>query len=534
MLAVVCLANGDGGVVLVGVDDDGTVKGAPHRHDDRTDPARTEALIANRTAPPLPVAVSVFDLDGKDVIVVEVDAPSGGLVATTSGRYLRRVTGVDGKPECLPMQPHETVARVTSLGDRDLSALPLPSASEHDLAGSELQRFRDLAATGGDRVLGGLSDQDLLSALGFRTVDGDLTVGALLCFGTESAIQRLVPTHESAFQVLDRLDRVQSNRIARSPLIKTMVDLVEAVAPYNSEEEVEQGLLRIGLPLYAEVSIRELVANALVHRDYSVNGQVRVALEDRTLTVSNPGGFPEGITIQNLLAAPPRARNPRLADAFKRAGLVERVGRGVNRVFRSQLALGRAEPDYGRSTREWVEVRLPANAADKELAAFVAGLQRSGELLDLRTLQVLHEVWNERRIASGRAGELLQVSVSEARAVLNELVERGLLEARGERKGRTYLLSSSLYRELGRPAAYVRTRGFDAIQHEQMVLTYVKEHDTITRQEAAGLCQLSPAQASSLLRRMRDDGRLQMHGARRTAHYRLGSGPSESGHHDER
>lgn len=68
-----------------------------------------------------------------------------------------------------------------------------------------------------------------------------------------------------------------------------------------------------------------------------------MVIENQTLAINSPGGFPDGITIGNLLAAPPQARNPRLAEAFKQAGLVERTGRGINRVFRSQLALGRPE-----------------------------------------------------------------------------------------------------------------------------------------------------------------------------------------------
>src|SRR5690606_12855853 len=170
----------------------------------------------------------------------------------------------------------------------------------------------------------------------------------------------------------------------------------------------EVGLFRVGLPAFAEVGVRELVANALVHRDYGAMGQVRVLIEDRTLTISNPGGFPEGITIDNLLTAPPQARNPRLADAFKRAGLVERIGRGVNRVFRGQLELGRPAPDYSRSTHRWVEARLRAGPADRDLAAYVSEARRNGKTRDLFTLHVLHEVRSERRIRSARVVKLQQ------------------------------------------------------------------------------------------------------------------------------
>jgi ATP-dependent DNA helicase RecG len=521
--AAVCMVNGEGGLILIGVDDDGKVVGADPRHEGGTDPIRVAALIANQTSPSLVTVVQcTTDGRGGDVIVVTVPR-SAGVTATADGYYVRRALDVHGKPQCLPMQPHEAVARLARIGAQDASAVPLPDATDDDLSTAELQRFRDLAGAAGDRVLTELADRDLVSALGFRAPDGGLTLGAVLLFGRTESIARHVPTHEVAFQVLADLE-VRAQWSSTDPLVTAMVTLVESVEPYNPQEEHQSGLFRVGLPLYADVSLRELIANALVHRDFTRRGCVQVSIEDGALSISNPGGFPEGVTIANLLVAPPQARNPRLADAFKRAGLVERTGRGVNRVYQSQLELGRPEPDYGRSTQHWVEVRLRAGPADKELAAFIAQARRDGRPLPLDALQVLHEVREERRITSSRAGELLQVDAGEARATLNGLVERGYLEARGEGKGRTYHLSAALYRELGGPAAYVRTRGFDRIQQQEMVKTYVRQHGAITRAEAAELCHLSGDQASRLLVAMRDDGVLTMTGNRRTARYHFREG----------
>lgn len=516
--AVVCLANREGGMLLIGVQDDGTVIGADPRHGRETDPARLAALVANSTSPALAVTVQCHDVtEDTQIIVIRVPR-AAGLTATTDGSYLRRAMDVHGKPQCLPMQPHEAMARLTQLGGQDASVLPLADAGLEDLDADEIRRFRDLARGSGNAILADLSKRDLLAALGFLLADETLTLGAVLMFGNPAAITRFAPTHETAFQVVDAL-KVRKQEIRRTPLVRAMQDLMTSVAPYNSEEEVEVGPFRVSLPLYAEVSLRELLANALLHRDYTRNGQVLVSIEDSTLSITNPGGFPEGVNIANLLVAPPQARNPRIADAFKRAGLVERTGRGVNRVFFSQLELGRPQPDYGRTTQDWVEVRLRAGPADKEIAAYVAESRRKGEPLALPTLQVLHEVREERRITSTRASELLQVGVAEARTVLNHLVERGLLEARGERKGRTYHLSAALYRSLGGGADYVRTRGFDRIQQEQMVMTYVNEHGSISRGDAAELCHLSPDQATRLLTRLRDESRLVMTGKRRTARY---------------
>lgn len=518
---IVCLANGDGGVLLIGVDDDGSVIGARPRHGSSTNPERLPALVANTTSPPVNVTASTVEIDGETVIVIEVPKQTS-LVSTTSGVYVRRALDVTGQPQCLPMQPHDALARLASIGQRDLSAMPVLGATNDDLDEIEIGRFRETVRTIGDRALAELSTEDLVSALGFRTVDGELVTGAILMFGTEQALKRFVPTHEVAFQVLEGTGGVQVNRIQRTPLIRAMTELSGAIASFNPEEEVEHGLLRVGLPRFSDVAIRETIANALVHRNYGLVGQVRVAIENGVLSVTSPGAFPDGVTIHNLLSVPPKPRNPLLADAFKRAGLVERTGRGINRVFAGQLELGRPAPDYSRSNNDWVEVRMRSGPADQDLAAFIASVRSRGDgTVDLRFLQVLHEVRQERRITSDRAAEVLQVSIDEARASLNELVEQGLLEARGERKGRSYHLASSVYDQLGEQAEYVRTRGFDSLQHEQMVLTYVEKYREIRRSNVVELCQLEPAQATRLLARMVENKKLELRGEKRGAHYVL-------------
>jgi ATP-dependent DNA helicase RecG len=121
------------------------------------------------------------------------------------------------------------------------------------------------------------------------------------------------------------------------------------VCAWTPQAEIDAGLLRLSIPLVPREAVREVVANALVHRDYTRLGPVQVQLTDESLTVSNPGGFPEGITLGNFLRES-RPRSPLLADAFARAGLVERTGRGINRMFESTLRIGRDAPDLSRSS----------------------------------------------------------------------------------------------------------------------------------------------------------------------------------------
>jgi ATP-dependent DNA helicase RecG len=520
--AVVCLANGTGGVLLVGVEDDGRVTGARPRHEaGRTDPLRVQALIANSTQPPVSAAVATVQVDDHAVLAILVpDSPR--VVGTTKGTYVRRAIAADGRPTCLPYHAHEMLAHEVDRGAVDWASLRVNGAIWEDLDPLEFERLRRLVTTAGDgadRVLATLSDREIANALGLVRADTDVTAGALLLFGREEALARFLPTHEAAFQVLRGLE-VEANDFFRLPLLRLAEELFARFRARNREEELDFGLLRVAVSAYSQTAFREALANALIHRDYTRRGAVHVQWSEGQLEVASPGGFPSGIRLDNLLTAPPHPRSPLLADAFKRAGLVERTGRGINRMFAEQLRVGRPAPDYGRSSEDQVIAVLPGGPANLAMTRWVLEQERQqGSPLGLSELQVLAELTRERRATTAELSRVLQRTDAETRNLLTRMVERGWVEARGERKGRSWHLSAAIYRVLESPAGYVRVRGFEPLQQEHMVLQYVDAHGQITRAEAADLCSIAPDQASRLLRKLARRGDLVQHGERRWSTY---------------
>ncbi|QJY45673.1 ATP-binding protein [Pseudonocardia broussonetiae] len=520
--AVVCLANGAGGLLLLGVEDDGTPTGSRPRHETgRTDPLRVQAYVANTTQPPVSVTVQSVDVDGVEIVALDVpDSPR--VTGTTRGTYVRRAVGSDGRPMCIPFHAHEMLAHDIDRGAVDHAAIPVVGARLDDLDPVEFDRVRRLvneAGARGDRILAGLSDHEILQALGMARDDHVVTVGALLLFGRSSAIRRFVPTHEAAFQVLRGL-QVEANEFFVEPLFRLAEAMYARFEARNREQELQWGLLRVPLPDYSQTAFREALANALTHRDYTRRGAVHVQWEDDQLEISSPGGLPAGVTVQNLLVTPPRPRSPLLADAFKRTGLVERTGRGVNRMFAEQLRVGRAAPDFGRTSHEQVVAILPGGPADAALTRWVLEQERESDRpLPLPDLQVLSELVRERRAGTAELSQVLQRTESETRHLLVRMVEQGWVEARGDGKGRSWHLSAAVHRALEEPSGYVRVRGFEPMQQEQMVLSYVTAHGRISRGQAAELCSLAPAQASRLLGRLVGSGKLVRRGERRGSYY---------------
>lgn len=415
------------------------------------------------------------------------------------------------------MQPADFQSLQSSRGLLDYTSLVVESASWEDLDPLEFERFRRFLRENpgrGDEALLQLSDPELAKALGAVEANHEVTrvrVLGLLLFGKEASLRRLLPTHEVAFQVL-RGQEVEVNEFFRAPLLRVMEEVLQRFRARYCEEELMMGLLRVGVPEYSERAFREAVANALIHRDYTRLGAVHIQWYDDHLVISNPGGFPEGVRLDNILVTPPRPRNPLLADAFKRAGIVERTGRGVDIIFTEQLRTGRPAPSYARSTPTDVVLVLYGGKANLEFVRLVMEENRAGRLVGLDELLILNALWRERSLTTPQAAMLLQKPEPDARAVLERLVESGLVEARGERKGRTYHLSAATYKRLGLPSAYVRRRGFEPLQQEQMILQYVRAHGRITRREAAELCQISPFQASRLLQKLVKQEKLAAHG----------------------
>ncbi|HEU4629953.1 MAG TPA: ATP-binding protein [Gemmatimonadaceae bacterium] len=520
---VVCLANGRGGVFLVGVEDDGRITGARPRHGSYTDPRRLEALIANQTVPSCPVACGVATLDGHTILVLEV--PAGRpITSTNAGVYKRRAIDAHGRPQCVPLLYHEMLSREAERGRLDPSALVVPEARWEDLDPLEIERVRQAIARNpgrADASLLTLSDVELTRALGLtegaERVERVRLAGLLLA-GREEALRRLVPTHEVAFQALSGT-RVTVNEFSRAPLVRVAEEIARRFEARNQETELAVGPVRVGIPDYSPSGFREALHNALIHRDYGRLGAVHVQWRDEEIEIGNPGGLPDDVRLDNLLVTTPRPRNPVLADAFKRIGLVERTGRGIDTIYEGQLRYGRPVPDYSRSTATTVQVVLPGGPADLALARLVVERDAPGRRVTVDELLVVNAVARERRIDVAQAAVLIQRSEGAARAVLERLVESGVLEARQERRERLYRFSAATERALGAPAAPAGLPGVDPIHRERMILQYVDTHGRITRSQAAELCQLEPREARGALERLVKRGELVVRGARRGSYY---------------
>lgn len=480
------------------------------------------AFIANKTVPPVPVRCEILDLE-KPILKISVPRRTS-ITASSSGKMQRRRLKADGTPENVPMYPYEIAGRLSDLSLFDYSVQPVPDGDYQDLDPVERERLRQIIRKyRGEPALLELDNEELDKALQMVVqVDKKLvpTYTGLLLIGKAERLKALMPTAETAIQVLEGTD-IRVNESFFLPILSAFEKITEYVAAWNHEEEMEEGLFRVSIPDFDKRAFREALVNAFCHRDYSMLGRVRVEINSEGMLISNPGGFIEGINADNLLDAEPHGRNPVLADALKRIGLAERTGRGIDRIYEGSLLYGRLLPDYSRSTSTSVRLFIPRGMPDRAFVRMISEeQQRLGHPLPIYALLVLNTLKQMHQATLREISEALKRDESRIKIVVETLVESGLVEAIGNGRGRNYMLSPKAY---GREntAAYIRQKGIDELRYEELVLELARKQKSIKRADVIALLHVSPAKAFRILQRLVKNQKLTLQGKGAGAYYTL-------------
>lgn len=520
---IVGMTNTKGGVLYLGVEDNGDISGVHSQHKDAIG---VTALIANSTVPSISVRAEIIVEEEKDVLKIEIPV-SRTVVSTSAGKMLRRRLKANGTPEVIPMYSYEVVTRLAELALLDFSAGPLAGATISDFDPNQRIRLRSIIQNrpGGEKNLLGLSDDELDKALRLTTeVDGKVypTVTGMLLIGKVNSIEKLMPTARAAFQVLEGT-KVRVNLETSGPLLEVFEKFETYVDAWNPEREIEYGLFRNAIPEFDKAAFREGLINAFCHRDYTMLGTVRVLIDDEGMTISSPGGFIDGVTVDNLLTVEPHGKNPALADALKRIGLAEKTGRGIDRIYEGSIIYGRPWPDFSETTSSNVKLFIQRAKADDKFTKLIADEQnRLGKPLSIYALMILSLLKNERRIDLSSVVNITRLSEGKIRSSIENLIEDGLVEGSGNGKHRTYMLSAKVYKESNQSIQYVRQTGIEKIAYPEMIMKLARTQDgIITKQDVVDLLMITPDQAYSEIKKLVADGKLHKYCGGKYAKYKM-------------
>lgn len=280
-----------------------------------------------------------------------------------------------------------------------------------------------------------LTDLDLV-------VDGRVTNGAIILVGKETALKRLMPQAAVMLEYRNAESQIHfDNRVAyRKPFFLMIDELWHDINLRNGSFPVREGPYIFNVPYFNEDAIREAINNAIAHRDYRCSSETLIRLSPQGMTIVNAGGFPHGVTIEILLTVPSTPRNRLLSDVLSKTGIVERSGQGIDKIFYNTLAEGKQPPDYSNSNDFHVELTLRATMENRGFALFIESVQQT--LPDEQKLSVF-DVVTLAKIRDGK--ELLE----QDKRSLKKLLEKKLIEKRGQTKGRFYILCRSYYEFTG-------------------------------------------------------------------------------------
>ena len=337
--------NGAGGKILIGVTPDARrIVGQ-----DVSDATLQDiAQAIRRLEPPADVTIGRIAIEGgRAVIVLEVATAPDRRPFTYSGRPYQRVGSTTSE---MPQERYVELLLAREHGRSRWENAVADGVSVSDLDGEEVLRTVRSAVATGRLVEGAGSDAgDILDRLGLRE-GGRVLQAAVVLFGT-----RFLPHYPQCHLRLARFKGTdKSEFLDQRQLEGHAFDLLDEAMLFLRRHlpvagRIEPGQLeRVDEPLFPPIALREALVNAICHRDYSrAGGAVSVAVFDDRLEVWSDGNLPGGLRVEDLKQDhASRPRNPLIAKAFYMRGLVERWGRGTQRIVELCVGAGHPEPEY--------------------------------------------------------------------------------------------------------------------------------------------------------------------------------------------
>lgn len=371
---LVAFSNLEGGMVLLGVEDDGTITGLTRQNLEEWVMSVCRDKIRPAIVPFFQVVRDVKDTNDVAIVRVTRGYDVHALWHNNTNRYLMRV-GTQSREAS-----QEELARLFQ--QRGSIRAELRPVSGATLANLDRRRLRNYFAdirqqdVPADEDEGGW--QSLLINTEIITEEG-VTVGGMLLFGKtpnsflpHAGIDAVAyPGSEQDYDAQERTALrgpmtpllSQGGDIVENGLVEQALDFVQR----NTRVVVEaEGARRVERPVYPSDALREGIVNALIHRDYLLTStDIELALYSDRLEIVSPGRLPNGITPDRMRAGTRAARNQLLKDVMRDYRYLEHMGMGVPRkIVRGMREHNGTEPDLIEQDERFI-VRLLAQAPEK-------------------------------------------------------------------------------------------------------------------------------------------------------------------------
>lgn len=270
-------------------------------------------------------------------------------------------------------------------------------------------------------------------------IDGKLTYAALILVGKKGKIRSFLPQSNVIIEYRRSDTIIESDN--REEIQEPLFVAIDKIWNYlnqpasNPSFKLKQGPYIYDIPYFNEDIIREAVLNAIVHRDYNITSEIVIKQYPNKMIITNPGGFPLGVNLDNILTINSTPRSRLLADILLKTGLVERSGQGVDKLFLYSLMESKPVPDYSKTGILQVEVKISAEIQDPSFLIFANEEQNQRDdnnklgVFDLITLDKIRN-----GISSGLDND-----------VVNKLLTQKLIKKSGKTTSEIYTLGDKYF-----------------------------------------------------------------------------------------
>lgn len=434
------------------------------------------------------------------------------LVFWVAGRPLGLPVQVDGvawwyEGDSLIPMPEEVRRRIYAEAGFDFSGSICPGATIDDLDTNAIDEFRKKWAekSSNHRIMN-LSKEQLLRDCEAITSDG-ITYAALVLFGKRESLGKFLPQAEVIFEYRssEASGPASQREEFRAGFFAYYNRLWELINLRNDKQHYQEGFFIYDIPTFNEHVVREAILNAVSHRNYQMGGSVFVRQYRDLLVVESPGGFPNGITVENILDRQ-SPRNRRVAEILALCGLVERSGQGMNLMYEWSVKEAKQLPDFTGTDENFVKLTL------------------NGMVLDAKMLSLINRIGNERMESFSTTDFLVINALYHAEEVpqsMNQSLKRletlGVVEHIGRSK---YVLARGLYAAAGKSGVHTRMVGLDRETNKALLLKHIHDNGsegTPFRELQQVLPGQSRNQLQVLMRELYKEGRVYCKGKTRGA-----------------
>ena len=417
---LVAFANASGGRIFIGIEDNGTVSGVTIDNSLKS----KVAMMAHECDPAVEVELEAFN----NVLILNVPEGKDKPYRCTNGFYIRNgASSIKlGTKEIISFIQSEGKVKFDELKNK---AVKYPGHIDN----AAIARFKQLSG-----ITATITNDELLINLGLLYPEPALFINNTgVLFFVENPT-RFIP--QSAVTCVVYKGNIKVNILDKKTFefdIITNIDnsLTFLKRHLNVSFEIKEKQRKEKLEI-PEVVLREAVVNAVAHRDYFEKGaNVMVELFDNRLEISNPGGLPKGLKVEDF-GKRTLARNPLIAALLNRAKYIEKLGTGIQRMRQEMTAAGLPKPEFNFDDFFTIVLKR-IHVPEKTISASLNVSSKRRE----RMMYLLKQLQTENGLNIKEAAEKLGIIEKSIRQDLILLDKKGWIISAGTTSNRTYQLS---------------------------------------------------------------------------------------------